>query len=405
MHQNKPLKNKFEHFSVEPRPEVWQRIEAELNEKSKHRFANWWRYIAAILLIGVGTAFYLKYKSSLIKNQVASKEQSKLRLHAEDIQTQSGMMANDETDSVKMNRIHGGTLVQSQTSQNAISSPIKKSAPISVVSSPKNFPKTKNLSGSIDAFTTSSNNYEPLGIAEDFKAKPEASPNQLDTVQQENGGELQNPTVVMVDSSAEKDFNDHKKNSKWSLNLNAGIYGTAVDKVYYANQLFTDLSLGIPNPNNEAFQSNSLVYYRNVVQGVGAELGYRILPKWQLKLGVNLLIYRTNFISEGFVQRGANYFQWAFGGDYNLLQIERFHWQIGTGIGTGILRNPVVGGTENHWRSEWNINTSLGFSILPKIAIRIQPTSRLIVADTQVGGFGKLTKWYHGVNLGITFNP
>jgi hypothetical protein len=113
-------------------------------------------------------------------------------------------------------------------------------------------------------------------------------------------------------------------------------------------------------------------------------------------------MYRTKLVNENSIQRGSNYFQLALGVNYTLLNIKRFQWQIGTGIGSGLLRSQVVGGVENHWRTEWNVNTSFNYSINPKWAIRLQPASRLIISDTQVGGFGKLSKWYHGANVGVT---
>lgn len=403
MHENNPLKNKFEGFSAEPRPEVWNRIEAELDDKPKRRYAIWWWSAAAVLLTGIGSTFFVKSTSSSANNQVSSIEQSGIQLHSEDNQTQEGIEANHETDSSEIINLQEESSVQSKTSQNVKSSSPKKSSLRSVVSSPKNSPQTNASSDVSNTNKTTSNDHELHDIAVDIKVKPSAIPNHSDTAHQENESQLENPSVIIGDSPIEKDVNNDKKNSKWSLNLNGGIYRTTVYEAYYVNPLFGDLSSGIPITSNEAFQSNLLTFYRHMVHGLGADLAYQLSPKWQLRTSVNLLMYRTKFINESFIQRGSNYFQLAFGGDYTLLQIKRFNWQIGTGIGTGLLRNQVLGGVENHWRSEWNINTALSYSINSKIAIRMQPTSRLIISDTQVGGFGKLSKWYHGGNLGITF--
>lgn len=403
MHENNRLKNKFEAFSAEPRPEVWNRIEAELDDKPKRRYAIWWWSAAAVLMIGIGSTFFVKSTSSTANNQVSSIEQSGIQLHSEDNQTQDGIEANHETDSSEITNLQEESSIQSKTSQNVKLSSPKKSSLSSVVSSPKNPSQTNASSDVGNTNKTTLNDHELHDIAVDIKVKPSAIPNHSDTAHQENESQLENPSVIIGDSPIEKDVNNDKKNSKWSLNLNGGIYGTTVYEAYYVNPLFGDLSSGIPITSNEAFQSNLLTFYRHMVHGLGADLAYQLPPKWQLRTSVNLLMYRTKFINENFIQRGSNYFQLAFGGDYTLLQIKRFNWQIGTGIGTGLLRNQVLDGVENHWRSEWNINTALSYSINSKIAIRMQPTSRLIISDTQVGGFGKLSKWYHGGNLGITF--
>jgi hypothetical protein len=194
--------------------------------------------------------------------------------------------------------------------------------------------------------------------------------------------------------------------SKWLITLSGGSFRTGLYETTFSSAATVPsngLSSGIPIEGNEVFQSDMPINSRLIVDVVGFDLAYQLSPRWQLRTGFNLLMYRTKYVNENFVQRGSNYLQLALGGDYSLLQNKRFTWQIGTGIGTGLLRNQIQAGVENYWRTEWNINTALSYSINPKWAIRLQPTSRLIISDTQVEGFGKLSKWYHGANVGVTF--
>lgn len=404
MQENNPLKNRFENFSAEPRPEVWNRIEAELDNKPKRRFVLWWWSAAALLIIGIGSIIFMNSSTREADKVVSSQENSDVQVKlnsgvSNDYQTeQSG----EGLDSKENATVPEKSTYPSKTSQSEKSSSSKKTtiktASTTNVSSKK---KKPNSQKSIDELEPKDDEILIL----DILPIPSGISNHSDSTLHENKPE--NQPVLIGDSPIEKTISDEVKLSRWSVILNGGIYRTGLygtESNFSGNVSMSDVSSGIPIASNEAFQNYFPPYSRIIVHSIGADLAYSLSCKWQIRTGFNMLMYRTKFVDESFTQRGSNYFQLAFGGDYSVLQIKRFKWQIGTGIGTGLLRNQVLGGVENHWRSEWNLNTALSYSINSKIAIRVQPTSRVIISDTQVGGFGKLSKWYHGGSIGLTWN-
>lgn len=404
MQENNPLKNRFENFSAEPRPEVWNRIEAELDNKPKRRFVLWWWSAAALLIIGIGTIIFMNASTREADKLISSQENSDVQ-----VKLNSGVSDDNQTEQsdggldLKENAtVSEKSTYPSKTSQSEKSSSSKKST--IKTASTTNVSSKKNKLNSESSLVELEPEVDEILILDILPIPSEIS-NHSDSTLHENKPE--NQPVLIGDSPFQKTINDGVKLSRWSVILNGGIYRTSeyhMDYSFAGPVIQNDLSSGIPVVINESFQNYMSPFSRSIAHSIGADLAYSLSCRWQLRTGFNLLMYRTKFGNENFTQRGSNYFQLAFGADYSVLQIKRFKWQIGTGIGTGLLRNQTQAGVENHWRSEWNLNTALSYSINSKIAIRVQPTSRVIISDTQVGGFGKLSKWYHGGNIGVTWN-
>src|SRR6187399_2388905 len=55
---DKQIKKQGESFSLEPRKEVWQRLEAELNKTKRRRFGGWFWMLPVCLLAGTGVIYY-----------------------------------------------------------------------------------------------------------------------------------------------------------------------------------------------------------------------------------------------------------------------------------------------------------------------------------------------------------
>ena len=409
MPENKPLKNRFDDFSAEPRTEVWSRIEAELDNKPKRRSVIWWWSAAVLLILVTGAKWFITTSGDQDTSNLNSNKNSTLGSAASSGQAESQQAEAEPSENNNTNANHS---IQSNAfDHEKVSSSQHKStqttrASINKSTDTTNFVGVNSSKNKEQTPTIATLELEPLNMEFDadttgLVSLPTISPSQLDTADQS----LQSQEIELQMPLNDKSIAHVRVpyDSKWSITLHGGVYRTAVEEIYYFNPIYLDLSSGIPAISNEAFQSNSLSFYRHIVHGLGMDLAYQLSPRWQLKSGMNVLMYRTKMVNENSIQRGSNYYQLAMGADYTLLNIKRFQWQIGTGIGSGLLRNQVVGGVENHWRSEWNINTALSYSINPKWAIRLQPTSRLIISDTQVEGFGKLSKWYHGANVGVTF--
>lgn len=51
------IKQKGENFSLQPRPQVWKRVEAELNKQNRGRIIGWW-WLTPVVIIAWGFAFY-----------------------------------------------------------------------------------------------------------------------------------------------------------------------------------------------------------------------------------------------------------------------------------------------------------------------------------------------------------
>jgi hypothetical protein len=54
----KQIKQQGDDFSMEPRPQVWHRVEAELDKKKDRRIAGWWWMTPLVLLLGGGIFYY-----------------------------------------------------------------------------------------------------------------------------------------------------------------------------------------------------------------------------------------------------------------------------------------------------------------------------------------------------------
>jgi hypothetical protein len=403
MPENKPLKNRFDDFSAEPRPEVWSRIEAELDNKPKRRAFVWWWSAAAVLVVGLAALFFANSTNSVAEVYVHNSSKDHENVEAQAAENQKATFDTESTEIPNVDAQKTSAPSNLPSKNHVLNSKSPTKEPISS----RKTPSKKKQVMQFTAIDVLEPTQDAIEYAErTLVAVPSEIWSQTDSTEEISENQPEFAQVILGDSPIEKNVPDVPNVSKWSITVNGGIYRTEEYTMLYSTfpVLPSDMSSGIPIAINESFQNYLPQSSILIAHGLGADLAYQLSPKWQLRTGFNLLMYRTKFVNENFVQRGSNYLQLALGGDYSLLQNKRFTWQIGTGVGTGLLRNQIQAGVENHWRTEWNINTALSYAIHSKWAIRLQPTSRLIISDTQVEGFGKLSKWYHGANLGLTFS-
>jgi hypothetical protein len=395
MQDNKPpLNTRFEHFSASPSPEVWNRIEAELEKKTNRRSAFFWWSAAFICFLAIGsTAYFIPIDTN--KNA----------------HSPSTTAANDKNLSnktkIKSTQTQNPQAKKSTNKQNIIRKKIanqnKYFFPLTAATTRKS---DITIEKSIQNFefkllATESNSLSPEHIESKKKIQPI---NQKET--HSDSAITNNTNFDKIEEIREPKIVESKTKSNWSISPSFGFYSTNQNVVPNSLLSFTntDLNAGLGLNNSiEALQINESASYRQTIHSFGLDLAYQFLPRWQIRGGTHLLMYKTIMSSEQPNIKGANYYQLTIGGDYKLLHFKKITWHIGTGLGYGLLRNPIPSGIQNSLRAEWNINSLISFQITNRIAIRLQPTARLVISDSQFGGFGKLSRWYNGANIGATF--
>ncbi len=394
MQKDKPLKNRLENFEATPRPAVWERIEAQLDNRPKRRFVIWWWSAAALLLtaLGVAIVFHPQERKN-VKTQLVNQSTS---------QTDKGIETGETSSQVtQVDVIETDKLVRKSHQQTSNSASVTKSSTTQYTAARRAARNKSEVSFAAQM--------EPVfgqKAAQNESLLTESSTNPVNT------NDSSDEPLTDHQDEQPKNINDElppkrqPHGSKWTLGLAVGTYRTGITKAvnFIYSPIASDVNSGLTNFNMEnAVQPNSNQDYRQIAQSFGIDLGYQLAPRWQIRNSLNALLYRTLFVNENAYHRGASYFQFAMGIDFTLLNVSKFSWSLGTGLGTGLLRNPVENTIQNHWRTEWNLNTACNLELTPRCTLRLQPTMRMIVSDTQVSGFGALSKWYYGGQIGFVF--
>jgi len=397
MQEDRTRLSRFDNYSAEPRSEVWDRIESELDKKPKRRFIIWWLGTAASILLVVGAVFRLNLAQNYTGPLVNLNHHKSVLIQAKKV------MLSDFSMHVQQNAIYSNLIISNVDNS---SQPRKANSNNQMLNA-----KPYNTKAQNSQFINQ-DRYR-FCIAQEVTADDQeflTLTNESNLIEQHdslNSAEIHRDSILKSSCSDFPIFQDNSKNcrkSKWALNINAGNYRTGTDQVpsNAFNSALANFNSGLDNsPIIETLQSEGSEY-RYVVQAFGIDGSYLLAPKWQIRTGINLLMYKTVFIDEHAHFKGANYLQWTLGVDYAVLQFRRFNWLVGTAVGNGWLGVPLEGGVQDAFRAEWILSTSFGFKLSQRLAVRLEPCSRLVFADSQVGSIGKLSRWYHGGNLGLT---
>lgn len=394
MQDNKPpLNTRFEHFSASPSPKVWNRIEAELEKKHNRRSVFFWWSAAFICLLAIGsTAYFIPIDT--IKNDHA---------RSTSVADDENLSNNPKIKSNHLQEFHAKRSTDKPTIiRKNIANQNKNHIPLTAATTRKSDVMIEKSIQNLE-FKLLASESNSLSLKQVEPQKMNQSTNQQEahidsaTTNSANFEKIEDISAPKIVASNTK--------SNWSISPNFGFYSTNQNVVPNSFLSFTntDLNAGLLNNSTEALQLNESASYRQTIHSFGLDIAYQLLPRWQIRGGTHLLMYKTIMSNEQPNIKGANYYQLAIGGDFKLLHYKKITWHIGTGLGYGLLRNPIPTGIQNSLRIEWNINSLISFQITNRVAIRLQPTARLVISDSQFGGFGKLSRWYNGANIGTTF--
>lgn len=417
MQENKSLKNKFENFSSKPDAEVWQRIEAELDKKPKRRAFLWWWAAAAMLVFTSLTVFYFNAHQNENLTSNTSEDSTRSLSDLETKRTAPAELQSQEHVANPSKTLSSAETGRSQKDYKPASQALSKQKHANAVQASETLSASaqEHKTGTLRNKNNSRRTSKPLPLEHDSDslktlitslpaqaAKKRANPNHHDANQVQKDSISHNLLSEKVEDTIIHYCEKMKISplSKWSLTLHSSAHTTST-----INENFLTPS----SPSSEFYSGLNNISqmgwspYRQIISGFGLDAAYALNPKWQLRSGLNYWTYRTFFINSNEWQRGANYIQLALGADYLIMKKNRFSWQIGSGLGTGLITNSSAASSQSHWRTEMNLNTALSYQLNSKLFIRLQPTSRLVIGDSQLGQFGKLSRWFHGCNLGVGY--
>ena len=396
MKQDDILKERFKGYKPAPSPEVWERIEAELNQKKKRGLIIWWFTGLAAVLTGViflclprqtehsifssnRNAFLLnEKKKTTAANSVSDSQEG----------SNSGSMNSELTKSNVQNNYQEKSQSQKDLNNN---SELNKHLTFSKVR-PFIQEEDKILNGEkLKVPYTSDLIRDELILT---------SMNPLRAKQIEGHGNFEKLQIQPIIS-----LPPNTRTSKFQIQLDYGIYLTGLDS---NNQVQPSVSNGLQENNYSGLFNNALTEgpigvepYRNVLTGLRLGLHYHWSDKWNVRM--NLAQFRY-FI---FVQDTKLFSQ---GGSFSQVaaQLDRAVFEAGhlkgyCGLGMSFGRNNLNFAGYSSWRSEITSSFRLSYQLKGSWSLVAEPTARIVVWDSQIANFGRLSKIYGGLQFGLDY--
>ena len=300
---DKLYQEQFKDFAPPPNPEVWQRIEASLNEKKNRRIIPiWWRFggIAAILILGLLTfsLFFSKENQPSIEQKVTTTTTKKATEPTKTVNASENndalVTSNPNSNENEANAITTHTTTKAiNRNRTSAENPLLKSTS-AVVSN-----KTQKNKDGFKANEAAISNELPNKTNADIVAtnnNPEAS-NTDNTVSEQNktNGILFDDSRIAQNKAVKDTLVNHQKKSifeaieeseevvqqnddeikKWSL-------GPSVAPVYFD-------AIGQGSPIHSTFNSNSKSGNLNLSYGL--TVAYQVSKKISLRSGVHKVDY------------------------------------------------------------------------------------------------------------------
>ena len=331
------FQDKFKSFEVQPAPEVWNAIEAQLGEKKKKRVLPfWWKFsgVAAVLLIGllILNAFYNPIeltKTPIVLEGNNQKTISNSSLKKTILVTpkntypsSKGVVSDESTEKTNKNLIRNKTLPKANTIMEPILSQknkwgMSKSSRISYLNTKAKITKHHKQSGRILKIKSSpEDNLNTSNIAKNYNIKTATtvpgenptntalsikSPINLDALKDVPSSKTtaiaQETTINDTCQSAgvatnalEELLNEKESKLKQQSKENRWQIASNVAPVFLG-------SVSNGSPVDPMFENNSKTYNTSFSMGIG--ISYALTKKFSIRTGINkmALSYDTNGIA------------------------------------------------------------------------------------------------------------